>query len=171
MFKKEKDELWWIHPKFKATQAFDLHEISKEKESSYILKNYKDNNFNDQNDSNFPVGVGKYADFAKILYKMNGYKTGAVPGWYAVVCLEKNKKWAIGQLRADPNKPLQIYEDLVFNNEKKAIDKAAELRIDNPGPTRLEETITGSPEERRKVESLELQRKFNLKLAGYRIKD
>ena len=69
------------------------------------------------------------------------------------------------------DKPLQIYEDLVFNNEKKAIDKAAELRIDNPGPTRLEETITGSPEERRKVESLELQRKFNLKLAGYRIKD
>ena len=100
---------------------------------------------------------------------MNGYKAGPVKGWYVVICLEKKKKWAVAQLRADPIKPVQIYSDLTYKNEKSATNKAAALRISDPGPTRLTgETVQGTPKERKNIESIELQRQFNLKLAGFR---
>ena len=132
------------------------------------VKNFK--NLKDQErESIFPVGGGKYKDFAKILYKMNNYKTGTVAGWFVVICIEENKKWAVAQLKADPIKPLLVFEDLIFNNEKEAMTKAAELRISDPGPTRLPGEIpTGNPEVRKETDSLELKRKFDLKLAGIR---
>ena len=47
--------------------------------------------------------------------------------------------------------------------------KAAELRISNPGPTRLPgETLSDVPEKRRKADSLALKKEFELKLAGVR---
>ena len=165
---QKKDELWWIHPKFKAKQTFNTSDINLLDKSSYIITKFKSKN-NVSEDSVFPVGQGKYADFAKVLYKMNGYKTGPVKGWYVVICLEKKKKWAVAQLRADPIRPVQIYSDLTYKNEKSATNKAAALRISDPGPTRLTgETIQGTPKERKNIESIELQRQFNLKLAGFR---
>ena len=89
---QKKDELWWIHPKFKAKQTFNTSDINLLDKNSYILTKFKNKN-NANEDSVFPVGQGKYADFAKVLYKMNGYKSGPVKGWYVVICLEKKKKW------------------------------------------------------------------------------
>ena len=167
---KKKDELWWIHPKFKAKQTFNTSDINLLDKESYIITKFKNKKDAGEN-SVFPVGQGKYSDFAKVLYKMNGYKTGPVKGWYVVICLENKKKWAVAQLRADPIRPVQIYSDLTYKNEKKATNKAASLRISDPGPTRLTgETIQGTPQERKNVESIELQRQFNLKLAGFRKK-
>ena len=166
---KKKDKFWWIHPKFKAKQSLTFSDMDIIDEKSYdSVKSFK--NLNDQErESTFPVGGGKYKDFAKVLYKMNNYKTGIVAGWFVVICIEEKKKWAVAQLKADPNRPLLVFEDLIFNNESDAMTKAAELRISDPGPTRLPGEIpTGNPENRKETDSLELKRKFDLKLAGIR---
>ena len=167
----KKDKFWWIHPKFKAKQSLTLSDMDIIDDKSYdTVKSFK--NLKDQErESTFPIGGGKYKDFAKVLYKMNNYKTGTVAGWFVVICIEENKKWAVAQLKADPNRPLLVFLDLIYNNEKEAMTKAAELRIDDPGPTRLPGEIPiGSPKNRKNTDSLELKRKFDLKLAGIRKK-
>ena len=83
--------------------------------------------------------------------------------------LKENKEWAVAQLKADPIKPILVFKDLIFDSEEKAMMKAAELRISNPGPTRLPgETLSDVPEKRRKADSLALKKEFELKLAGVR---
>ena len=113
----KKDKFWWIHPKFKAKQSLTFSDVDMIDNKSYdTVKSYK--NLKDEDrESTFPVGGGKYKDFAKILYKMNNYKTGTVAGWFVVICTEENKKWAVAQLKADPIRPLLVFEDLIFNNE------------------------------------------------------
>ena len=75
-----------------------------------------------------PVGQGKFKDFAQLLFKMNDCKPGPVKNWYVVVCIEANKRWALGQLRADPITPVQIFEDLVFDDEASAKEFAESLK-------------------------------------------
>ncbi len=167
--KKQKDEYWWIHPKFKAKQTLTLDDVNILNENLYdIAENHLDLS-DEKRETIFPIGGGNYKDFAKVLFKMNGYKTGTVPGWYVVVALKENKEWAVAQLKADPIKPILVFKDLIFTSEEKAMMKAAELRISNPGPTRLPgETLSDVPEKRRKADSLALKKEFELKLAGVR---
>ena len=167
--KKQKDEYWWIHPKFKAKQTLTLDDVNILNENSYDIAESHLDLSDEKRESIFPIGGGNYKDFAKVLFKMNGYKTGTVPGWYVVVALKENKEWAVAQLKADPIKPILVFKDLIFTSEEKAMMKAAELRISNPGPTRLPgETLSGVPEKRRKADSLALKKEFELKLAGVR---
>ena len=129
--KKQKDEYWWIHPKFKAKQTLTLDDVNILNENSYdIAENHLDLS-DEKRETIFPIGGGNYKDFAKVLFKMNGYKTGTVPGWYVVVALKENKEWAVAQLKADPIKPILVFKDLIFTSEEKAMMKAAELRISN----------------------------------------
>lgn len=166
---KHKDEYWWIHPKFKAKQTLTLDDVNILNENSYDMAESHLDLSEEKRDSIFPIGGGNYKDFAKVLFKMNGYKTGTVPGWYVVVSLKENKEWAVAQLKADPIKPILVFKDLIFDSEEKAMMKAAELRISNPGPTRLPgETLSDVPEKRRKADSLALKKEFELKLAGVR---
>tara|TARA_B100001059_G_scaffold229052_1_gene261039 strand:- start:611 stop:1126 length:516 start_codon:yes stop_codon:yes gene_type:complete len=167
--KKQKDEYWWIHPKFKAKQTLTLDDVNILNENSYDIAESHLDLSDEKRESIFPIGGGNYKDFAKVLFKMNGYKTGTVPGWYVVVALKEDKEWAVAQLKADPIKPILVFKDLIFTSEEKAMMKAAELRISNPGPTRLPgETLSDVPEERRKADSLALKKEFELKLAGVR---
>ncbi len=167
--KKQKDEYWWIHPKFKAKQTLTLDDVNILNENSYDTAESHLDLSDEKRESIFPIGGGNYKDFAKVLFKMNGYKTGTVPGWYVVVALKENKEWAVAQLKADPIKPILVFKDLIFTSEEKAMMKAAELRISNPGPTRLPgETLSDVPEKRRKADSLALKKEFELKLAGVR---
>ncbi len=167
--KKQKDEYWWIHPKFKAKQTLTLDDVNILNENSYDMAESHLDLSDEKRESIFPIGGGNYKDFAKVLFKMNGYKTGTVPGWYVVVALKENKEWAVAQLKADPIKPILVFKDLIFTSEEKAMMKAAELRISNPGPTRLPgETLSDVPEKRRQADSLALKKEFELKLAGVR---
>ena len=167
--KKQKDEYWWIHPKFKAKQTLTLDDVNILNENSYDIAESHLDLSDEKRETIFPIGGGNYKDFAKVLFKMNGYKTGTVPGWYVVVALKENKEWAVAQLKADPIKPILVFKDLIFTSEEKAMMKAAELRISNPGPTRLPgETLSDVPEKRRKADSLALKKEFELKLAGVR---
>ena len=86
------------------------------------------------NDENaLPADGGRYATLGKLLFKMNNYRPGAVEGWYVVVCVEADKRWAVGQLRADASRPVQVFEDLIFDTEAGARERAQNLRRSEPG--------------------------------------
>ena len=123
----KRDHYWWLHPAIRGTQSLNteggktlpwrwstLKDISEEKiKPSLEIK-------------------GPYADFAKLLYKLNGYKPGAVKGWFVVVS-PKLHEFAVGQLCVDPNIPIILYQDYVFKTEDEARKKAELLKREFPG--------------------------------------
>lgn len=82
----------------------------------------------DDDENALPADGGPYATLAKLLFKMNNYRPGPVAGWYVVVCVEADQRWAVGQLRADARRPVQVFEDLILDTEAGARDRAQELR-------------------------------------------
>lgn len=71
---------------------------------------------------------GPFLGLAQLLWKTNGFRPGPVTGWFIVVCLEREARWAVGQLCADPDAPVQLFDDLVFDSEAAARARAQELR-------------------------------------------
>ena len=65
----------------------------------------------------------------KLLYKLNGYKTGPVKGWYVVVKPTK-KEYVVGQLCVDSS--VYLFSDEKFDTENEA-KRATELRALYPG--------------------------------------
>jgi hypothetical protein len=78
-----------------------------------------------------PEGEGDFGDLAQTLFKLNNYRPGPMDGWYVVICLEPGEVWAVGQMRADSISPVQIFEDLVYDNEEDARLQAASLKLKN----------------------------------------
>lgn len=123
----ERDHYWWLHPALRGREALPPTAASalpwrwSERASAAA--------------ADAPQAIdpsGPYADFAKLLYKMNGYRPGLVTGWYVVVEAEPGR-YAVGQLEVDPNVPVVLFGDLVFDSETEARSVAAELRAANPG--------------------------------------
>ncbi|WP_227268175.1 hypothetical protein [Roseobacter weihaiensis] len=165
-----KDEFWWVHHAYKGKGAFDLTSAGSFPEGSqiWVRSDEVDPNAMESAEACMPVGLGDFADFAQVLYKLNGYRPGAVKGWYVVVCVQEKIAWAVGQLRADTVHPLQLFSDLVFETEDEAVNKAAELRLQNPGAIRLAgEMPVGNPVERRTAETIALEREYNARLSGF----
>ena len=125
--RRKKDPYWWMHPAFKGKQALALDDLAATAENAYRWIRF-DDDADDPIDEGMPIGQGKFKEFAQLLFKMNDYKPGPVNNWYVVVCVEPEKRWAVGQLRADPITPVQIFEDLVFDSEDGARERAASLK-------------------------------------------
>ena len=125
--RRKKDPYWWMHPAFKGKQALALDDLAATAENAYRWIRFDDDT-DDPIDEGMPVGQGKFKEFAQLLFKMNDYKPGPVSNWYVVVCVEPEKRWAVGQLRADPITPVQIFEDLIFDSEAGARERAASLK-------------------------------------------
>lgn len=127
--RRKKDPYWWMHPAFKGKQALGLNDLSATADNAFMWTTYDGEVAQpDPMDNGMPIGQGKFKDFAQLLFKMNDCKPGPVKNWYVVVCVEPDKHWAVGQLRADPITPVQIFEDLVFDEEVKARDSAESLK-------------------------------------------
>ena len=132
--RRKKDPYWWMHPAFKGRQALALEDLSATAEDAFVWTKFDDSLTEaaskepDPIENGMPIGQGKFKEFAQLLFKMNDYKPGAVKDWYVVVCIEDNTRWAVGQLRADPITPVQIFEDLIFDEEDKAREFAASLK-------------------------------------------
>ena len=126
--RRKKDPYWWMHPAFKGKQALALEDLAATAEDAYRWIRFDDNDAEDPIEEGMPIGQGKFKEFAQLLFKMNDYKPGPVSNWYVVVCVEQDKRWAVGQLRADPITPVQIFEDLVFDSEADAREHAATLK-------------------------------------------
>ncbi len=123
----ERDHYWWLHPGLRGREAmagkgaaslpwrWSTHQVEQDAPAPRAVEPH-----------------GPYADFAKLLYKMNGYRPGLVTGWYVVVAAETGG-FAVGQLCVDPHIPVVLFSDLVYADEDQARAVAAELRAAKPG--------------------------------------
>ena len=121
----ERDHYWWLHPALRGREAVPA--------ASALPWQWLASP--DDVDDATPVAIdstGPFGDFAKLLYKLNGYRPGMVTGWYVIVCPEPDR-YAVGQLCVDPEVPLRLFESLVFGSEDAAREKAAALRAKRPG--------------------------------------
>lgn len=122
-----RDHYWWLHPALRGQEALPgqagatLPWRWQEREAAQAEPG--------------PQAIdpsGPYADFAKLLYKMNGYRPGLVTGWYVVVEPEPGQ-FAVGQLAVDPNIPVVLFSDEVYPAEADARAAAAGFKAERPG--------------------------------------
>ncbi|HCU91007.1 MAG TPA: hypothetical protein DGR97_13740 [Gammaproteobacteria bacterium] len=124
-----KDPYWWLHPAYRGEQSLDMATLDAMPQGIYKWVSYSDEvPVGDEIGSNKDLTDGYFADFAQLLYKMNGFRFGPVENSYVIVCLEPLKRWAVGQLRADPVTPVQVFNNLIFDSESSARAKAEALR-------------------------------------------
>ncbi len=118
----KRDETWWLHPAYRGQQALDLVSEAGEMPHRWVRS--------DAPVTRTEAGLeddSRYADLAKVLYRLNGARPGPVRGFYVIVGIAPGR-YAVGQLCADPAAPVQLFEDLVFATEAEARVKAAALR-------------------------------------------
>lgn len=166
---QHKDEFWWIHPAMRAKQSLPITGLSSVPEGGHLWVRSDDEPIQDTDQSQqcMPIGQGDYADFAKVLYKLNGYRPGPVRGWYVVVCVEVGEAWAVAQLRADTQHPLQVFSDLVFESEELARDRAMQMRRADPGACReSSNSQPGRSGGRNLSQTISNERKFQERLSG-----
>lgn len=121
-----RDEGWWLHPAFRGQQALPL---------AGSAAGTFPHRWTQSDAPPVPMEAGVeegslYSDLAKLLYSLNGHRPGPVRGFYVVVEVAA-RRYAVGQLCADPVTPVQLFEDLVFTSETEAKARAAELRAAN----------------------------------------
>ena len=131
-----RDHYWWLHPVFRGEQTLDLgnSQVMPEECLLWVESTAPAPNI----EHALPADGGPFGQFAAILFKLNNYRPGPVEGWYVVLCVEAETRWAVGQLRADSHYPVQVFEDYVFDSEAAARDAAAQLRAEFGGPARPE---------------------------------
>ena len=126
------DHFWWVHPAFRAEQTLEIDDAGVMPEGSMLWRKFGERH--DEEDGKvLPADGGPYAILAKLLFKLNHCRPGPVESWYVVVCVEPGQRWAVGQLRADAARPVQVFEDLIFASEAEARDKAQAMRACEPG--------------------------------------
>ena len=126
---QKKDPYWWMHPAYRGQQALDMATLDAMPEGGYKWVAYGDDAPAEAKaGSSIDPANGYFADFAQLLYKMNGFRPGPVENWYVIVCVEPAKRWAVGQLRADPVTPVQVFDNLIFDSEDAARAQAETLR-------------------------------------------
>jgi len=126
-----RDESWWLHPAFRGQQTLPLTDTGVGALPHRWVRS-------DASQVAAEAGVDDasgYADLSRILYTLNGYRPGPVRGFYVIVESAPNQ-YAVGQLCADPQAPVQLFEDLIFSSEAEARAKAAAMRAEESGPPR-----------------------------------
>ncbi|MSQ67018.1 MAG: hypothetical protein EXR83_02315 [Gammaproteobacteria bacterium] len=123
----KRDENWWLHPVLRGQQSLPLNAGAGAMPHRWVRSDGTLEPLETSLEVDSP-----YADFAKILYRLNGARPGPVRGFYVIVEIEKGR-FAVGQLCADPALPVHLFEDLVYPCEAQARTKAAELRALAPG--------------------------------------
>jgi len=126
---QKKDPYWWMHPAYRGEQALDMGTLDAMPKGGYKWVAHSSEKV-DQSGGGAAMqpANGYFSDFAQLLYKMNGFRPGPVENWYVIICVEPARRWAVGQLRADPVTPIQVFDDLIFDSEQAAREKAEALR-------------------------------------------
>ena len=111
-----------------------------------------------------PVGQGDYADFAKVLYKLNGYRPGPVKGWYVVVCAQSlARPGPSASSEPIPSSPCNSSSDLVFETEEEARGKKAAERCGTQIPVPCAcraNPLWDRSVERKAAEAIEIERQY-----------
>ena len=70
----------------------------------------------------------KLAELARILFVMNGWRSGPLPGRYLVICTKPAEEWYVGQLWADQEQPFRLFPELRFTSAEEAETAALALQ-------------------------------------------
>tara|TARA_Y100000994_G_scaffold142173_1_gene116435 strand:- start:44 stop:469 length:426 start_codon:yes stop_codon:yes gene_type:complete len=126
---QKKDPYWWMHPAYRGQQALDIETLNAMSEGAFKWTQFSEATLADPDDEDLMNRTdGYFLEFAQLLYKVNQFRSGPVENWYVVVCIEQDKRWAVGQLRADPVTPIQVFDDLIYDSEDDAREQAEALR-------------------------------------------
>ena len=74
----------------------------------------------------------KLSDLAEVLFALNNHRHGPIAGFYVVVCTKAEEEWCVGQLCADREKPLMLFEDKLYDSPAAAQAAAERLKAANP---------------------------------------
>lgn len=69
----------------------------------------------------------KLSDLAEVLFAFNNYRVGPMPGFYVAVEVEEGRAWCVGQLCADREKPLKLFDRKLYKTARGA-QRAAERK-------------------------------------------
>ena len=125
---QKKDPYWWMHPAYKGEQALDLATLDALPAGAYRRIHFKDRAEYATDENAMQTPQGNFVEFAQLLYKANGFRCGPVTDWFVVICVEPGNWWAVGQLVADPETPIWVFDDLVFDSEDDARERAQSLK-------------------------------------------
>lgn len=121
----ERDHYWWLHPALRGQEALP-------RQAGSLPWRWAEAADDDDGAGAAHEAAGPYGDFAKLLYKLNGYRPGPVRGWFVIVSPEPDR-YAVGQLWVDAQVPVVLFPDHVYASEAAAREVAESLRARDPG--------------------------------------
>jgi hypothetical protein len=74
------------------------------------------------------LDLEKLSDLAEVLFALNNYHIGPIPGFYVALEVTPGKEWCVGQLCADRVKPLQLFDKRIYKKPDTAQRAAERLR-------------------------------------------
>ncbi|MGR9093260.1 MAG: hypothetical protein ACU85U_22030 [Gammaproteobacteria bacterium] len=74
------------------------------------------------------LDLEKLSDLAEVLFALNNYRIGPMPGFYVAIEVTPGKEWCVGQLCADRAKPLKVFDKRVYKKPESAQRAAQRMR-------------------------------------------
>ena len=75
-----------------------------------------------------PLDADRMNTLGECLFTLNNRRFGPIPGAYVVVCVEAGKRWCVGQLSADRERPVVMFDEMMFDDPALAQSAAEALR-------------------------------------------
>lgn len=82
------------------------------------------------------LDLEKLSDLAEVLFALNNYRIGPIPGFYVAIEVTPGKEWCVGQLCADRAKPLKVFDKRVYKKPETARRAAERMREKELGALR-----------------------------------
>ena len=74
------------------------------------------------------LDLEKLSDLAEVLFALNNYRVGPIPGFYVAIEVTPGQEWCVGQLCADRAKPLKIFDKRIYKKPETAQRAAERMR-------------------------------------------
>lgn len=74
------------------------------------------------------LDLEKLSDLAEVLFALNNYRIGPIPGFYVAVEVTPGQEWCVGQLSADRAKPLKLFDKRIYKKPETARAAAERMR-------------------------------------------
>lgn len=74
------------------------------------------------------LDLEKLSDLAEVLFTLNNYRFGPIPGFYVAIEVTPGEEWCVGQLCADRAKPLKVFDKRVYKKPESAQRAAERMR-------------------------------------------
>lgn len=88
------------------------------------------------------LDLEKLSDLAEVLFALNNYRIGPMPGFYVAIEVTPGKEWCVGQLCADRAKPLKVFDKRVYKKPESAQRAAERMRENDLATLRAAATPT-----------------------------